>query len=118
MSDLISRSALYNKLVELETLARNRVLDTPINNPCYQRYVSQMNERTMLKELVADLSTAYNVDKVVAELEERTAFLKNCTKYGNENTEQQEKSYSTMMMYEIADLIDDLIDIVRKGGAE
>ena len=70
MSDLISRSALYNKLVELETLARNRVLDTPINNPCYQRYVSQMNERTRLKELVADLSTAYDVEKVVAELEE------------------------------------------------
>lgn len=69
MGDLISRSDLYNKLVELETLARNRVLDTPTNSPCYQRYVAQMNERTMFKELVADMQTAYNVEKVVAELE-------------------------------------------------
>lgn len=69
-------------------------------------------------EEIQNQPTAYNVDNVVAELEERTVFLKNCTKYGNENAEQQEKSYSTMMMYEIADLVDDLIDIVRKGGVE
>lgn len=74
MSDLISRSNLYNKLVELETLARNRVLDTPTNSPSYQRYVSQMNERTMFKELVADMATAYDVDKVVAELEEEREY--------------------------------------------
>lgn len=96
MSDLISRSALYNKLVELETLARNRVLDTPINNPCYQRYVSQMNERTMLKELVADLSTAYNVDKVVAELEENSVGMTGVRIITLPTT----------------------IDIVRKGGME
>lgn len=101
MSDLISRSALYNKLVELETLARNRVLDTPINNPCYQRYVSQMNERTMLKELVADLSTAYNVDKVVAELEEEKTMA-----YDNCDGGSSYKAYSQA------------IDIVRRGGVE
>ena len=53
---------------------------------------------------------------VVEKLEERTDFLKNCTKYGNKNAEQQEKSYSTMMMYEVADLVDDLIEIVKQGG--
>ena len=33
--------------------------------------------------------------------------LKNATKYGNKNAEQQHKSHSTMMMYEIADMIED-----------
>ena len=53
---------------------------------------------------------------VVEELEERTDFLKDCTKYGNKNAEQQAESYSTMMMYEVADLVDDLIEIVKAGG--
>lgn len=51
---------------------------------------------------------------IVEKLEEKTEFLKDCTKYGNESAEQQEKSYSTMMMYEVADLVDDLIDIVKQ----
>ncbi len=59
---------------------------------------------------------AFDTEKVVEELEEKTDFLKDCTKYGNKDSEQQEKSYSTMMMYEIADLVEDLIDIVKKGG--
>ena len=33
--------------------------------------------------------------------------LKNATKYGNKNAEQQYNSYNTMMMYEIADMIED-----------
>lgn len=33
--------------------------------------------------------------------------LKNATKYGNETEEQQHNSYSTMMLYEIADMIYD-----------
>ena len=33
--------------------------------------------------------------------------LKDATKYGNKNAEQQAHSYSTMMMYEIADMIED-----------
>lgn len=60
--------------------------------------------------------TAYDPDKVVKELEERTDFLKDCTKYGNKNAKQQAESYSTMMMYEVADLVDDLIEIVKQGG--
>lgn len=57
-------------------------------------------------------------DKVVEQLEERTAFLKDCTKYGNKTAEQQSKSYDTMMMYEVADLVDDLIEIVKGGGVD
>ena len=33
--------------------------------------------------------------------------LKDATKYGNKNAEQQYNSYSTLMMYEIADMIED-----------
>lgn len=62
--------------------------------------------------------TAYDPDKVVEQLEERTTFLKECTKYGNKDSEQQEKSYATMMMYEVAYLVDDLLEIVKGGGAK
>ena len=33
--------------------------------------------------------------------------LNDATKYGNKDAEQQEHSYSTMMLYEIADMIED-----------
>lgn len=62
--------------------------------------------------------TAYDLDKVVEQLEERTTFLKECTKYGNKDEEQQEKSYATMMMYEVAYLVDDLLEIVKGGGVD
>lgn len=62
--------------------------------------------------------TAYDPKKVVKQLEERTAFLKDCVKYGNKTAEQQSKSYDTMMMYEVKDLVDDLLEIVKAGGAD
>jgi hypothetical protein len=51
-------------------------------------------------------------------MENQTEYLKDCTKYGNKDAEQQAKSYSTMMMYEVAGIVDDLIDCVRNGGKE
>ena len=69
-----------------------------------------------LAKLLDEQQTAYDIGKVVKGLEERTDFLKNCTKYGNKNAKQQAESYSTMMMYEVADLVDDLIEIVKHGG--
>lgn len=65
---------------------------------------------------VEEQPTSYDIGKVVKELEERTDFLKNYKKYGNKNAKQQAESYSAMMMYEIADLVDDLIEIVKQGG--
>ena len=56
-----------------------------------------------------------NTDSIIKQIEEQTSFLKDCTKYGNKDAEQQHKSYSTMMMYEVADLVDDLIEIVRRN---
>lgn len=70
-------------------------------NGMHQRLIDKWNTRTPM-------------DNIVEKLEEKTEFLKDCTKYGNESAEQQEKSYSTMMMYEVADLVDDLIDIVKQ----
>lgn len=69
-------------------------------------------------ELIDAQPTAYDLDKVVEQLEERTAFLKDCTKYGNKTAEKQLKSYDTMMMYEVKDLVDDLLEIVKGGGAD
>lgn len=69
-------------------------------------------------EMINAQPTAYDVDKVVEQLEERTSFLKDCTKYGNQTTDQQSKSYDTMMMYEVKDLVDDLLDIVKAGGTD
>ena len=53
------------------------------------------------------------IEKIIEKLEERASFLSDCTKYGNKDAEQQKNSYSTMMMYEVADLVDDLIEIVK-----
>lgn len=68
--------------------------------------------------LLEEYPTAYNPDKVVEQLEERTAFLKDCTKYGNKTADQQSKSYDTMMMYEVMDLVDDLLEIVKAGVSD
>ena len=45
----------------------------------------------------------------------KTAMMKafnceNATKYGNKNAEQQTNSYSTLMLYEISDIVEDCID--------
>lgn len=69
---------------------------------------------TRHEDKIIATNTRKPMDNIVEKLEEKTEFLKDCTKYGNENAEQQEKSYSTMMMYEVADLVDDLIDIVKQ----
>ena len=70
------------------------------------------------RKIILEQSPAYDPDKVVEQLEERTTFLKECTKYGNKDAEQQEKSYATMMMYEVAYLVDDLLEIVKGGGVD
>lgn len=80
--------------------------------------LESMKDYDSVKDVINNMPTAYDVDKVVEQLEERTAFLKDCTKYGNKTAEQQSKSYDTMMMYEVKDLIDDLLDIVKAGGVD
>lgn len=79
-------------------------------------FLDMYYERQVLIDRIEEQPTAYDVDKVVEQLEERTAFLKDCTKYGNKTAEQQSKSYDTMMMYEVKDLVDDLLEIVKASG--
>lgn len=76
------------------------------------------NKANALCELIDSQPTAYDPDKVVEQLEERTAFLKDCTKYGNKTADQQSKSYDTMMMYEVMDLVYDLLEIVKAGVSD
>lgn len=82
---------------------------------CCGNYEQETAE--MMKKAFAE-SRLYDPDKVMEQLEERTEFLKDCTKYGNETSEQQSKSYDTMMMYEVKDLVDDLLEIVKAGGTD
>ena len=72
-----------------------------------------MKDYDAVRDVINNMPTAYDADQVVEQLEERTAFLKDCTKYGNKTTDQQSKSYDTMMMYEVNDLVDDLLEIVK-----
>lgn len=71
MGDLISRKYLYDKMLEKEELARQRVLDTPTHSPVYLRYVAQLNERTALKHEIADAPT---VEPPKGEWKQRTDF--------------------------------------------
>lgn len=80
--------------------------------------LESMKDYDAVKDVINNMPTAYDVDKVVEQLEERTAFLNGCTKYDNETAEQQKKSYDTMMMYEVKDLVDDLLEIVKEGGVD
>ena len=64
MAEYIDKGALYEKIAQLEEIARNRYLDTPSNSPAYQRYLAQMQERTALKHLIADFPAADVVEVV------------------------------------------------------
>lgn len=115
MSDLISRSDLLNAFnnKELEIIYK---IPVDIDTMRTVNYAINTHKNLVI-DIIKNQPTAYDVDKVVEELKERTDFLKDCTKYGNKNAKQQTESYSTMMMYEVADLVDDLIEIVKQGGA-
>ena len=58
MAEYIDKGALYNKIAELEDLARQRVIDTPTNSPAYPRYVAQLNEREYLKSRILGMPAA------------------------------------------------------------
>ena len=110
MSDLISRSEVNDVIDELEvyTCGRLNTMKVEVSVLQLQRFINKLK----------NIPTAYSVDGVVEELKERADFLKDCTEYGNKNAKQQAESYNTMMMYEVADLVDDLIEIVKNGGVD
>ena len=76
-------------------------------------------------ELICEKAKKYDrlvdvLDKIRAEVEEieKNYGLDKATKYGNKNAEQQSLSYSTTMMYEIADIIDEIKEIIDKHIAD
>lgn len=54
MEEYISKQTLYAAVAKLEELARDRYLDTPWDSPARARYLAQLNERTRIKQMVAD----------------------------------------------------------------
>ena len=51
------------------------------------------------------------IDADALKMELMKAFnCENATKYGNKDSKQQELSYSTVMLYEVSDIIEDTID--------
>lgn len=95
-----------------------KVLEERATNEAICGYMTAYDVTNSIIDEVKEQPTVYDPDKVVKQLEERTAFLKDCTKYGNKTTDQQSKSYDTMMMYEVKDLVDDLLEIVKAGGSD
>ena len=69
-------------------------------------FQSRENMIEKTKAMNNDLISREQIRKMLNE-----AFgCENATKYGNENAEQQAKSYSTLMLYEIADIVEDCCD--------
>lgn len=61
------------------------------------------------------------LDKVTEKIKIRlidNLGLEDATKYGNKNAKQQENSYATVMKYEIADCVDDLLDDLEEMKSE
>lgn len=108
MDDLISRQEVIDVLEK--TFERYRMAWSPNKEEDYGGFASAV------PKAINDIPTAYDVDKVVEEIQQRMEYVKGATKYGNKNAEEMHNSYSTVMLYEVADDVEDIIDIVRKGG--
>lgn len=52
--ELIDKAKLYEEAKRREELARSRVADTQGNSPAYARYVTQLNERTAMKQMIEE----------------------------------------------------------------
>lgn len=58
MAEYIEKNALYKKIAELEGKARNRYLNTPIDNAAYSRYLAQFDDLTYFKHMIDDFPAA------------------------------------------------------------
>ena len=109
MSDLISRSALIERL-EHDIKLTERYIRQDEQRNFSSDYISlnaQLNTRLSIKKTVEDMPTAYNVEKVVNTLRDRKAYFESCF----------EKSDSA---YDIGKFMayGDAAEIVRRGGIE
>mgnify|MGYP006967185246 CR=1 FL=1 len=100
MSDLISRSALIK--------AMNESKKQPTSDENIEGYCEGWND---LADIINEQPTAYDVEKVVKELEEER--MKLFLTIANTGSEKLDIAYGYA-----SELINKAIDIVRKGGAE
>lgn len=56
MDEYINKNVLYEKIAQLEELARNRYLDAP--SLYYPMYMTQLNERAYFKQIITDFPSA------------------------------------------------------------
>ena len=94
MSDLISRSELIENLMKCEQLGRKS----------FWIIVNAINEQP----------TAYDVDNVVEELEERKALHERLVDYETKNGTVTEK----YQYIKAIDVLNDAIEIIKQGGKE
>ena len=101
MSDLISRGVVIKEIWNVFNEYAN-------DNSKFDEFETKAINKAfkVLQNRIETKPIAYDVDKVVEQIEEKMEFLKNY------------KKYETMMMYEIVGIIEDLIDIIRAGGKE
>lgn len=57
-------------------------------------------------------------DKVVELINTKYGYILKATKYGNKNAEQQSFSYSNVLMYEVAAIIEDILDDIEEHKQE
>ena len=103
MSDLISRSELLKQLVTKPKYS----ISVPKRFEALKDLITYHHEKVI--EVIKDMPTAYDVDKVVAELEENAGRYtkKYVTPYGN-NGYRDTKAIS----------VNRVIEIVKQGGIE
>lgn len=57
-------------------------------------------------------------DKVVELINSKYDYILKATKYGNKDAAQQEFSYSNVLMYEVAAIIEDILDDIEEYKQE
>lgn len=72
-----------------------------------------VNECIAFEIAIASLEAWEKVKAEIEELEKSYGFDK-ATKYGNKDEKQMDLSYSTMYMYEIAGMVDEIKEIIDK----
>ena len=119
MSDLISRSELLNafnnKNIQITfDLPVEEVLGEDVDLDDFAMLVQDaiQSYKKMVIDTIKEQSTAYDIDKVVEELEERKALHERLVDYETKNGTVTEKYQHIKAI----DVLNDAIEIVKQGG--
>ena len=80
------------------------------------KYAIRWNDKPTQKSMEIAIASLEEWEKVRQEIEdlEKSYGFDKATKYGNKDGKQMDLSYSTMYMYEIAGLVDEIKEIIDK----